>query len=113
VKFVLLIVETPESKRHLEYDRTDHRRRLEGWMTEQGQAGKLLGGEAFESCESATTIRRQAGAAVVTGGPFNHGSETVGGYVLLDATDHDEAVEIAKSWPTGETIEVRQVWATS
>lgn len=113
MKFVLLIVETAESKRHLRSDRTAHRRRLEEWMTVQGEAGRLLGGEAFEGEDAATTVRRDGDEIRVTGGPFNRGGETVGGYVLVDAADQDEAVELAKTWPTGETIEIRQVWAAS
>ena len=113
MKFVLLIVETAESKRHLRTDRTAHRRRLEEWMTVQGEAGRLLGGEAFEGEDAATTVRRDGDEVTVTGGPFNRGGETVGGFVLVDAADRDEAVELAKTWPTGETIEVRQVWAAS
>jgi hypothetical protein len=37
--------------------------------------------------------------------------ETLGGYLLVEVADRDEAVDLARSWPTGETIEVRPLWS--
>ncbi len=82
-------------------------------MTEQGRAGKLVSGEAFETDETRpVTVRFDSdGSATVTEEPFVEGSETLGGFVVVEVADRDEAVELAKSWPTGETIEVRPIWS--
>ena len=47
----------------------------------------------------------------VTEEPFAGESETLGGFLVVDVADREEAVELVKSWPTGETIEVRPIWA--
>ncbi len=115
MKFALVIIETEESRRNVLEDRAEHRRSIEAWMAEQAQVGKLTGGEAFETEEvGPVTVRRgDAGAVSVTEGPFAGESETLGGFLLVDVSDRDEAVELAESWPTGKTIEVRPIWAAS
>jgi len=50
----------------------------------------------------------------VVDGPFAESKESVGGYLLLQADNLDEAVEIARSNPVlkyGITVEVRPVLA--
>jgi hypothetical protein len=68
------------------------------------KAGHPLGAEG-------RTISRQKGRSVADG-PFVESKEAVGGYLLLEADNLDEAVAIAKTNPTleyGITIEVRTV----
>jgi hypothetical protein len=51
---------------------------------------------------------------LVADGPFAESKEAIGGYLLLQADDLSEAIEIARSNPTleyGVTIEVRPVLA--
>ena len=54
-----------------------------------------------------------AGNVTVSEGPFGGGSETLGGYILVEVASRDEAIELAKSWPTEETIEIRPIWSAS
>jgi hypothetical protein len=70
-----------------------------------------IAGEAFETEHTRpVTIRRDGdGTVTVTESPFTDASETLGGYVIVDVADRAEAVELAKTWPTGETIEVRPI----
>lgn len=37
------------------------------------------------------------------------GKEIVGGYTEVEAADLDEALEMAKAWPGGGTVEIRPV----
>jgi hypothetical protein len=112
MKFALVAFETPDSRRHIQEHREEHRKSLEAWVGEQAQAGRLVGGEAFETEQIApVTVRHTSGNGVeVTEGPAAGGEETLGGYFIIQVADRDEAVEVAKSWPTGETIEIRPVW---
>ena len=51
------------------------------------------------------------GGELITDGPFTEGKEIVGGYVLVEAEDLDEAVELSKECPIfefGGTVEVRE-----
>ncbi|WP_172639393.1 YciI family protein [Streptomyces tailanensis] len=54
--------------------------------------------------------REDDGIPKATEGPFSDGEETLGGYVLVEVADRDAAVDIAKTWPTPETFEVRPLW---
>lgn len=112
MRFAFVVVETEASRRHVRERRADHRARIEGWMGEQARSGRLLGGEAFETeAMGPVTLRRTPDGGVdIVEGPFAGERETLGGYLLIEAADRDEAVAIASTWPTGETIEVRPIW---
>ena len=70
------------------------------------QGGKLVGGKALESTSSATSVR----ADVVTDGPFAETKEALGGYYLIEATDLDHALKIAKLCPAPfGGVEVRPI----
>ncbi len=114
MKVALVTIENEQSRQSIATDGAKHNERLGAWMAEQGQAGKLVSGEAFETEEiGPVTVRFGSdGSATVTEGPFVEGSETLGGFVVVEVADRDEAVELAKSWPTGETIEIRPLWST-
>jgi hypothetical protein len=49
LKFALVTIETERSRRNILEDRAKHRKSIEAWMAEQARAGKLIGGEAFET----------------------------------------------------------------
>ena len=74
-------------------------------------AGKLAGGNALQSVDTATSIRKDAtGSFTVTDGPFLETKEALGGYYLVDAADLDEAIAIAKEIPSPNGgLEVRPI----
>ncbi|MDA2813368.1 YciI family protein [Nocardiopsis sp. RSe5-2] len=113
MKFALVILENTASRRSIERDRAAHRKAIEAWMGETAATGRLVGGDAFETEETApVTVRAGAdGARAATEGSAVPGDETLGGYILVETAGRDEAVEIARTWPTPETIEVRPVMA--
>ncbi|MEU9445737.1 YciI family protein [Streptomyces sp. NPDC048304] len=45
----------------------------------------------------------------MTDRPAQAGEETLGGWFIIDVADREEAIEIAKSLPTPETIEIRPI----
>jgi hypothetical protein len=84
------------------------------WVRRWREAGKLAaGGEELDSVMTAKTIRPLAGGGVtVTDGPYLELKEVVGGFLVLETENIDEAVAIAATWPalSGSTsIEVRPV----
>ena len=84
-------------------------------LDELKQSGKLLAGAKLDACASAVTVREQSGKPVVVDGPFAETKEQLGGYHLVECASRDEAVEIAKRFPTlpvGGTIEVRPILHT-
>jgi hypothetical protein len=80
------------------------------------RSGKLLHGAGLHPSSTATTVRVREGKRMMTDGPFAEAREQLGGYVLIDADDLDEALEVAAGF-LGDgsiaTIEVRPVMEQS
>lgn len=60
---------------------------------------------------TATTVRAVEGKRLVTDGPFAETREQLGGFLLIDAPNLDEAIAIAKQLPAGQwgVVEIRPV----
>jgi hypothetical protein len=70
---------------------------------------RIVGGNALQPAGTATSIRGDS----VTDGPFIESKEVLGGYYLIDATDLDQALALAKLCPTEAGVEVRPIMDTS
>lgn len=72
---------------------------------------KFKGGNALQATATAATLRLRNGQRSVTDGPFAETKEQLGGYILVEANDQDEALAIAARIPIAKTgsIEVRAV----
>ena len=74
------------------------------------QSGHHLAGARLQSSSTAATVRSKNGKPVITDGPFAETKEQLGGYHLVECKDLDEAISIAKRFPTlpyGGAVEVR------
>jgi len=73
--------------------------------------GQYLGGHPLHPSSSATCVRVRDGKRVVTDGPFAETREQLGGYMIIDVKDLDEALAIAARVPLARTstVEVRPV----
>jgi hypothetical protein len=71
----------------------------------------ILGGNALQATDTASTVRVRDGKALITDGPFAETKEQLGGYYLIDASDLDQAVNIAQKIPAARygSIEVRPI----
>jgi len=78
-------------------------------------AGKIHGGAPLHPTTTATTVRVREGKRLVTDGPFAETREQLGGYTIIEATNLDEAIEIAAGFFAGSdydslvSIEVRPI----
>jgi len=74
-------------------------------------SGKYLGGNPLHAPSTATTVRVRDGKRLLTDGPFAETREHLGGYMLIDVRDLDEAIEFAARGALARvaTIEVRPV----
>jgi hypothetical protein len=80
------------------------------WFEKWGAAGKIADGGA--RLDRAGTARTISAGPIVTDGPLAELKEVLGGIVMLEATDIDDAVAVASTWPSlrGATrIEVRPI----
>ena len=73
--------------------------------------GQYLGGFPLYPSSAATSVRVRDGKRVVTDGPFAETREQLGGYMIIDVKDLDEALAIAARVPLARTstVEVRPV----
>jgi hypothetical protein len=77
-------------------------------------AGHLLVTHALQSVRTAMTVRVRNGGLSATDGPFAETRETLGGFFLIEASDLNEAVQLAARWPSARlgSIEVRPIEET-
>jgi hypothetical protein len=73
--------------------------------------GQYLGGSPLYPSSAATSVRVRDGKRLVTDGPFAETREQLGGFMLIDVEDLDEAIAIAARLPLARTstIEIRPV----
>jgi hypothetical protein len=73
--------------------------------------GLLVAAEALQPVENAATVRVRNGTLSVTDGPFAETKEQLAGFYLIEATDLNEAIQIAAKIPPARegSIEVRPV----
>jgi hypothetical protein len=74
-------------------------------------SGHFIAAHALQSVRTATTVRVRGGQVLVTDGPFAETKEQLLGFVLIEAKDHYEAVEVASRIPLAHlgSIEVRAI----
>jgi hypothetical protein len=73
--------------------------------------GHLLAARALESVNTATVVRVRSGKVSVTDGPFAETHEQIGGFILIEAQDLNEAIQLASKIPAIQLggIEIRPI----
>jgi hypothetical protein len=71
----------------------------------------FLAAQALEPVANAVTVRVKDGKTMVTDGPFAETREQIGGFILLEARDLNEAIQLASKIPVVRLggVEVRPV----
>jgi hypothetical protein len=80
------------------------------FIEEATKAGQFVSGAGLQPSSAGTRVRLQGGKITVKDGPFTESKEIVGGYSIIDAKTHEEALTLArrfmelhqKHWPTFE-----------
>ena len=74
--------------------------------------GHFIAAEALESVKSAFTVRIRSGKISTTDGPFTETKEQLGGFILIEARDLNDAIQVAAKIPLARFggIEVRPIW---
>lgn len=118
MQYMLLLYQETEFEARWENATAEQRRQVyaqfDAFAALAGE--RLVGGEELGLSHTATTVRKAADDgsggedAVVTDGPFAEVAEQIGGYLVIEAADLDEAIELAKAAPA-RTVEVRPILA--
>jgi hypothetical protein len=75
------------------------------------KSGHFIVAQALQPVQTATSIRIRNGEVSATDGPFVETKEQLGGFVLIDARDLNEAIQLAAKIPPARLggIEVRPI----
>jgi hypothetical protein len=68
------------------------------WWGEQEHKGVITEGAQLQGPDRATTVKARNGKALVTDGPFIEAKESIGGYAIVNVSDLDAAIGLAKEW---------------
>ncbi|HMP90579.1 MAG TPA: YciI family protein [Kiritimatiellia bacterium] len=84
-------------------------REVYAYNEELRSKGKLIAAQALQPVASATTVRVRSGKVSTSDGPFAETKEQLGGFFLIEASDLNEAIQIASRLPGARIgcIEVR------
>jgi hypothetical protein len=75
-------------------------------------SGHMVHAQALQSVDKAVTLRVRDGKMSSTDGPFAETKEHLGGFILIEAADIDEAKRVAAGIPMAKigSIEVRPIY---
>jgi hypothetical protein len=75
------------------------------------QGGHYVASNALQSVQTATTLRVRNGKVSTTDGPFAETKEQLGGFILIEARDLNDAIRVASKIPVARlgSLEVRPV----
>ena len=117
MKYIMLIADEAGYWEKLPEDkRNEAMGRIGQWWADLAAKGKIAGGHQLQPAHTGTTVRVENGKSSVsdgpmflTDGPFSEAKETVGGYGILEVANLDEALAIARTWPSDARLEVRPI----
>lgn len=72
---------------------------MRGYADELARQGKMRGGAPLHPAAAGARVAVRGGRATVTDGPYAEAKEIVGGFIVIDAANRAEAIEIAKRCP--------------
>lgn len=82
------------------------------WHDRLHAAGHSAGCLRLQPTATATTLREQDGKLLLSDGPFAETKEILGGFVILECSDLDAAITLARGFPAlpaGFSLELRPV----
>jgi len=87
-----------------------HMGKWKKWMGGLAEQGKLTGGLPLAKGEGKQVVKN---GTLVIDGPFAEGKEVVGGYLIVNVENMEEAIEISKGCPIHEgpdaNVEIREI----
>jgi hypothetical protein len=81
------------------------------YCNELQKNGQCIAASPLHPVETATTVRLHNGKTSTTDGPFAETKEQLGGYLLIDVRDLNDAIRVASKFPAARlgSIEVRPI----
>ena len=84
----------------------------QAWQADLDRRDAERFGMRLRPVADATTVRVRDGETLVSDGPFAETKDVVGGVVMIECADLDEAIAIAAGHPYAHwgSVEIRPVW---
>jgi hypothetical protein len=75
------------------------------------KSGHFVAAQALQSVAAAKTLRVRNGKVFITDGPFAEAREQVGGFILIEAKDLNDAILVASKIPVARLgdVEIRPI----
>lgn len=76
------------------------------------RGGHVIDGRGLHGARTATTLRFEQGTMSVTDGPFAETKEQIGGLMILEAVDLNQAIQLMSQLPcmrVGGSLEIRPI----
>lgn len=112
MKVMMLILETPEDFKNRGASTPAAKEYWNSWKAYGGAMNdKIVGGNVLEGPGKGTTLRVRDGERQVQDGPYADSKEALGGYMIFEVSDMDEALELASNCPAAATgaVELRPI----
>jgi hypothetical protein len=111
MKYILQIY-APDATEQFARMSEEEQESLVGEYLALGQSPGVIGGEQLRPIDPAPTVRVDDGQTLLSDGPFVEAKEHLGGFLLVEADDLDDVLEIAARVPAarmGGAVEVRPI----
>ncbi|SDB31087.1 YciI family protein [Bauldia litoralis] len=94
-----------EDKKTIDRDSLAYDRELE-------RRGHFIAAQALQGPDSAVTVRIEGGKVSTTDGPYAETKEALGGFILIEADDLNQAIQLAGGIPLARrgAVEVRPIY---
>lgn len=111
MRYLLLLYSAPDAGPQSEEEMAEEMPKWFAYTDELAQAGVMLGGEALQMPDTATTLQVRDGGRITTDGPFAETKEILGGFYMIDVPDLDAAMEWAEKVPSAPygKVEIRPI----
>jgi hypothetical protein len=111
MKFLCLICAEKVMEQMTEADAAQHYQEYAAFTDDIKRSGHFVGANRLQPPGTATTIRVRNGKVSTTDGPFVETKEQLGGYYVIEASDLNEAIQVAAKIPGARLgcVEVRPV----
>jgi hypothetical protein len=110
MKYMLLLTRGEWQESGPEEERQKVFAEIADWWGRLSAEGRMVGGHQLQPPGTATTVVLEQGKSVILDRPLLEAKEAIGGYGILEAADLDEAIAVARTFPTPDgKVEVRAV----
>jgi hypothetical protein len=111
MRYVCLVYFDPHKVFGKSGDPEKLRRDSDAYNVELKASGHLVAAEALQLPDQAMTVQVRDGKMSATDGPFMETKEVLGGFIVIEGRDLNEAVRIAAGIPLAKlgSVEVRPV----